>query len=128
MSRQCRCMNFRDTPLTDPVMRQIQEDMKAYKSSSRPGTGAFAEFWGLANFWKHYFPYMPSPSHFSRQRVMDFMVELGGGEKSGPVLYDLIIPVFNGAVQIAELFAAQPELSLARPFVPSKLSIHKTLW
>lgn len=102
--------------------------MKAYKSSNRPGTGAYAEFWGLSNSWKHYFPYMPSPSHFSGQRVFDFMVELGGGEKSGPVLYNIVIPVFNGAVQIAERVAAQPELSLARQFVPSKLLIYHTVW
>ena len=109
-------------------MKKLQDSMKAYKSSSRPEIGAFADFWALADFWKHYYPFLPLPEAFSKQRVRDFKVGLGLGEYSGPVLHDLIIPVYNGAIGIAERFAAQPDISLPPEYVPSRLRLCYTAY
>ena len=84
-------MAFRRTGLKDATMKILQEDIWALKSSETPGRGAYADLWTLANFWKHYMPYQPRPSTFSRQQIRDYKVNLGDNN-SGPVLHDLIIP------------------------------------
>lgn len=55
-------------------------------------------------------PYQPRPAIFGRQNVRDYQLTLGGNSKSGPIFTDLIIPVFNGAVEIARVFALRHNL------------------
>ena len=99
-------MAFRRTGLKDANMRMLQEDIWALKSSETPGRGAYADLWTLADFWKHYMPYQPRPSTFSRQQIMDYKVNLGDNG-SGPILHDLIIPACNRAADIAAFFVWQ---------------------
>ena len=42
-------------------MKQLQDITKAFKFS-KPGAGAFTDFWALADFWKYYFPNQPLPA------------------------------------------------------------------
>ena len=99
-------MAFRRTGLKDANMRMLQEDIRALKSSEIQGSGANADLWTLADFWKHYMPYQPRPSTFSGQQIRDYKVNLGDNG-SGPILHDLIIPAYNKAADIAALFVRQ---------------------
>ena len=96
-----RRMSFKVTQLTNQHMRAKQDELIALKSSEWPGQGTYVEFWAVADFWKHYMPYQPRPAIFSRQNV------------SGPVFTNLIIPVFNGAVKIARVFALRHNLPVS---------------
>lgn len=103
-------MSFKVTQLQDQQMRAEQNQLMDLKSSEWPGQGTYVDFWAIADFWKHYMPYQPRPSEFSRQGVKDYQLQLGNGSKSGPIFTDLIVPVFNGAVEIARLFALRHNL------------------
>ena len=105
-----RRMSFKVTQLTNQHMRAKQDELIALKSSEWPGQGTYVEFWAVADFWKHYMPYQPRPAIFGRQNVRDYQLTLGGNSKSGPIFTDLIIPVFNGAVEIARVFALRHNL------------------
>lgn len=98
-----RKMNFRTTQFSDPQLQTIQERVKDLKSFSKTNRSTYADFWTIADFWKHYLPCLPLPKEFEERRL-DFQIELGTG-LSGPILHDLIIPVFNGACDIVEFMS-----------------------
>ena len=64
-----------------------------------------AHFWTISDLWKQYYPTLPKPSTF--HGVRDFALDLGDGHFS---LLDLIVPVFNGACDIALAIAAEEGL------------------
>jgi len=68
-----------------------------------------AHFWTISDLWKQYYPTLPKPSTFFRLglEVRDFALDLGDGHFS---LLDLIVPVFNGACDIALAIAAEEGL------------------
>ena len=105
-----RAMSFKHTHLVSQQMRAKQAELIDLKSSLWPGQGAYVDFWAVADFWKHYLPYQPRPSIFSRQNVKDYQLQLGNNSKSGPIFTDLIVPVFNGMVEIAHAFALRHNL------------------
>ena len=92
-------MSFTRTPFDNIRLREIQERVKGLRSAAND-SGTYTDFWSLADFWKHHFPYQPRPSMYTRQNVRDFQINLGNGCKSGPVMHDIILPAFNGAVEI----------------------------
>lgn len=112
-------MSFTRTNFTSQQAAAVQTSMKQCESSQVQGVGAYADFWSVADFWKHYMPFQPEPSEFGRERVRDFSVSLGNGETSGPVVHDLIKPVFNGAVQLAHILSQQ--LGLEAHNIPAQL-------
>lgn len=103
-------MSFERTPFSSMVLRSIQEDTKSARSSAHSNQPLFADFWTLANFWKHYFPYQPRPSTFesSDGSVRDFCVAIGGGCSTGPIMRDLLVPTFNRACCIMRAIARMP--------------------
>ena len=101
-----RTTSFTRTLFASQQARDIQEGLRELRSIADSGQEAYADFWTLADFWKHYFPYQPRPIRFTRSGVRDFQIQLTTDAKSGPVLKDLIVPVFNGACQICSLLAA----------------------
>jgi len=103
-------LSFRGTHLTSQQMRAKQDELIDLKSSQWPGQGAYVDFWAVADFWKHYMPYQPRPAIFIRQNVKDYELQLGNNSKSGPIFTDLIIPIFNGVVEIARAFALRHSL------------------
>ena len=107
-------MSFTRTPFKQQRLQTIQSQMKDLRSADTQNSRVYADFWSLADFWKHYFPYQPRPSKFEHQGVIDFQINLGCG-KSGPLLHDLVFPVFNGARQI--ILQKARELGLDDSFV-----------
>lgn len=75
--------------------------------------GIYLDFWTLAEFWRQYFPLQPRPREFLQSGVRDFQVLLTGDAKSGLVMRDLVIPVFNGASEIAGLLARSLQIDIA---------------
>ena len=99
-------MSFERTTFGDARLRTAQDAAKALKSSGQDGQPMYADFWTLANFWKHYFPYQPRPSVFERfGGVKDISVALGDGSNSGPVMRDLLVPTFNHACSMMRIVA-----------------------
>ena len=93
-------MSFTRTQFIDIHLRSIQERMKVCRSVFDPLVSVqYADFWTVSDFWKHYFPYQPRPSHFTRDNLRDFQVELGNCA-SGPIMHDVIYPIFNGAADL----------------------------
>lgn len=119
-------MTFCRTSFKNVAMQSIQEQMKALKSPTdeqirdcrNTQVVAYADFWTLADFWKHCFPYQPKPSVSEQQGLRDFVVNLHGGD-SGPIMHDLIYPVFNAAVDIvhklARVIGAPVDIDLVCP-------------
>ena len=83
----------------DPSLRNTQENMKGLKSFEENHCSQYADFWTVADFWKYYFPCQSLPKRFTRINIRDFDIQLGNNN-SGPVLHDLIVPIFNGAATI----------------------------
>ena len=98
-----RNMNFRTTQFSDLQLQMIQERVKGLKSFSKTNPTIYADFGTIAEFWKHYLPCLPLPKEFE-ERGLDFQIDLGTG-LSGPILRDLIIPVFNDACDIVEFMS-----------------------
>lgn len=91
-------MSFERTPFTDAGLRALQDSAKQLRSALSTSQSTYADFWSLVNFWKHYFPYQPRPSVFERSgNIRDLKVALGGGDFSGPIVRDLLVPTFNFA-------------------------------
>ena len=105
-----RAMSFQRTDLREQVLRDKQQELKSLQSSKWPGRGTYVDFWGIADFWKHYMPYQPPPSEFTQQNINDYELNLGGGSSSGPIFIDLVVPASYGAVEIARSFALQHRL------------------
>ena len=95
-------MSFKNTPFENHDLKVIQEQVKALRSPSERSVTTYADFWTIADFWKHYLPCLPYPLRFERSGVIDFQVHLGSN-CSGPLLADLIIPTFNHACSLVEL-------------------------
>jgi len=115
-----RSTSFCTTDFQRPDLRKIQQriqDLKSFSNSAR-----HANFWTISDFWKHYYPYLPRPSIFALQGVRDFAINIGDGNLTGPILFDLIVPVYNGACDIALAIAAEEELpSQYTQFIATKL-------
>jgi hypothetical protein len=100
-----KAMSFFGTPFHDADLRAIQVQVTTLRSSDQDGQEVQANLLTVINFWKHYLPYQPLPTEFTRGRMQplrDFQLVLSGdGEKlSGPVVHDLLIPAFNAACRI----------------------------
>jgi len=114
-------MSFERTTFEDAALRSAQDATMALKSNEREGQALYADFWTLANFWKHYFPYQPRPTVFVRSGgVKDFSVALGDGSNSGPVMRDLLVPTFNHACSMMRIIATM--LSAQDSFTVQDLS------
>ena len=105
-------MSFYKTDLPTVEMLAVQQRLKSLKSFQRPGQQLWTDFWCVADYWKHYIPYQPFPVEFTGR--WDFQVILSksgrtslGELKSGPLMHDLIVPVFNGAREILELLCKE---------------------
>lgn len=105
-----RSTSFCTTAFQRPDLQKIQQSIKDLKSISNSASSRHANFWTISDFWKHYYPYLPRPSNFTLQRVRDFAVNIGDGNLTGPILFDLIVPAFNGACDIALAIAAEEGL------------------
>lgn len=113
-------MSFERTPLTDAGLRALQDTAKQLRSALNTSQSTYADFWSLVNFWKHYFPYQPRPSVFERSgNTRDLKVALGGGDFSGPVMRDLIVPTFNLVCAMMRMYAQSP--GLQEPFTLTDL-------
>ena len=98
--------SFYTSNLHRPDLVTLQDEIKALSS----GSSRYADFWTIVNFWKHYYPYQPRPSQFTREQVRDFSVNIGEGKSTGPILHDLIVPTFNRACKIAIAIAGEEML------------------
>ena len=98
-----RYTSFCSAPFPRQDLVHIKDELMNLKSMDSPESPEYADFWTIANFWKHYFPYQPRPSDFvvpgTRDTVRDIQVQLGRC-KSGPIMRDLIYPVFQGSVRL----------------------------
>jgi len=102
-----RSMSFFGTHFRDTELHDIQEKVIKLRSSNQEDQTVYMNLSTLINFWKHYLPYQPLPTKFTRDRkhpMCDFQLVLSGdGELlSGPVLHDLLIPAFNAACSITK--------------------------
>lgn len=95
-------MSFKNTPFENPALSIIQEQVKALRSPppSESKVTVYADFWTIADFWRHYLPCLPYPYRFKEDT--DFQLNLGS-VCSGPLLRDLIVPTFNHACSLVEL-------------------------
>ncbi len=110
-----RKRSFTRTPFVSQQARDIQEGLRELRSVADGDQEAYADFWTLADFWRLCFPFRPRPIQFAQSGVRDFQIQLTTDAKSGPVLKDLVIPMFNGACQICSLLAASLELEDCDP-------------
>ncbi len=95
-------MSFRNTSFENHDLKVIQEQVKALRSPVESDDAVYANFWTVADFWKHYLPCLPYPCCFERRGITDYQVHLGSG-RSGPLLADLIVPTFNHACSMIEV-------------------------
>ena len=89
-------VNFHSRNFCDHKMRDIRKQMMMLKSvgdETRPEL--YADFWGIANFWKHYFPYTLLPTCRGSRSIHDVYVKLGDNIVSGPLMHDLFVPMYN---------------------------------
>ena len=94
-------ITFNKTVFEDDAMAHVQVRLKGLESRGTDGQRVWADFWTVANFWKHYIPYQPLPISFE-SGVVDFQAVIGRDErgnevKTGPLLRDLIFPTYDGA-------------------------------
>ena len=71
-------VNFHSRNFCDHKMRDIRKQMMMLKSvgdETRPEL--YADFWGITNFWKHYFPYTLLPTCRGSRSIHDVYVKLG---------------------------------------------------
>lgn len=116
-------MSFERHPFNDLTIRAAQESAKHLRSMISANQPKHADIWTLVNFWKHYLPYQPRPSVFDRSgNVRDFMLALGDGNFSGPIITDLIVPTFNTVCSIMRHISAK----LNEPFDLDDLSLPAT--
>lgn len=133
-----RFVSFQRTMFQDAMLRDIQADVNSLRSFDFEEQTEQASLWTVINFWKHYLPYQPLPTEFSRGRLhalRDFQLVLGGDPAapdptppesnnrreskplSGPVVHDLLIPAFNAACRITarllEIYAVPGNHSVA---------------
>lgn len=99
-------MSFKRTAFDNQELQSIQEQVKDLKSYSESSASTYADFWTIADFWKHYLPCLPRPTEFERLGVYDFQVHLGSN-LSGPLLHDLVVPTFNHACSIVKILGRQ---------------------
>ena len=99
-------MSFYKTDLTNPDILSIQQHMRGLRSH-HPLSTTHADFWTIADFWKHYFPYMMLPTRVvsstnGNLMLADYIIMLGEGDncKSGPIVNDIIVPMFNSTRQL----------------------------
>ena len=104
-----RCTSFCTTDFQRPDLQKIQQSIKDLKSMSISAS-RHANFWTISDFWKQYYPYLPRPTIFTLQRVRDFAVNIGDGHFTGPILFDFIVPAYNGACDIALAIAGEEGL------------------
>ena len=104
-----RSMDFQKTPFQTIELRELQEGIKSLKSFKIGGQETYADFWTIANYWKHYYPFHPPRSHFDRYGINDFAINFGNNSESGPLMRDLIVPTFNAACKIAKTLAKHME-------------------
>ena len=97
-------MSFERTPFIDDGLRTLQDSAKQLRSAFSTSQAKSADFRSLVNFWKYYLPYKPLPSVFERG-VRDFKLALGGGDFSGPIMYDLILPTYNKVCAMMHMFS-----------------------
>jgi hypothetical protein len=100
--------SFERTLFGHAALRPLQAAVKGLRSGALAGQARSADFWALAGFWRHGFPYRPHPCVFGARHggVRDVGVPLGGGCASGPVLRDLLVPAFNLACGMMRVLAA----------------------
>eukprot|EP00798_Chlamydomonas_sp_ICE-L_P032832 gene32832-biopygen12428 len=125
-----RSVSFQGTMFQDATLRNIQAGVNGLRSFYFEEQSVQASLWTVINFWKHYFPYQPLPTEFSRGRLhtlLDFQLVLGSNHAaldtgipeskdslnskplSGPVVHDLLILAFNAAcgitARLVEIYA-----------------------
>ena len=101
-----RRMSFKTTWLGAADIREHQERIIALRSHAESNRVSYADFWTIADFWKHYIPYHPRSVVFDKPGVVDIQVHLGSG-LSGPVVRGLIVPVYNHACSIVEILGCR---------------------
>eukprot|EP00798_Chlamydomonas_sp_ICE-L_P012978 gene12978-biopygen3907 len=133
-----RSVSFQGTMFQDATLRNIQAGVNGLRSIYFEEQSVQASLWTVINFWKHYVPYQPLPTEFSRGRLhtlLDFQLVLGSDHAaldpgipeskdslnskplSGPVVHDLLIPAFNAAcgitARLVEIYAVSGNHSVA---------------
>lgn len=93
--RPSRNVTFQNSRFkTSPVLLLIQQQMLELKSVGE-GSEIYTDFWSIANFWKHYFPYMMLPTSKDARLIHDVYVPLSEVITSGPLMYDIFVPMYN---------------------------------
>ena len=98
-STPSQSINFRNHKFPDGEMQLIQLRMLGLQSSSTT-SAYYANFWTVANFWKHYFPFQSLPTQKNTWRVCDIIVKFPDTTESGPIIFDLIVPNFTCAREL----------------------------
>eukprot|EP00798_Chlamydomonas_sp_ICE-L_P006481 gene6481-3114_t len=131
-----RSVSFQGTMFQDATLRNIQAGVNGLRSFYFEEQSVQASLWTVIIFWKHYFPYQPLPTEFSRGRLhtlLDFQLVLDSDHAaldpsipeskdslnskplSGPVVHDLLIPAFNAACGITARLDGDSEVALNLP-------------
>lgn len=100
-------LKFQYTPFEHAHLRAIQLVVNGMRSTQQPGAAIYANFWTVTEFWSHFVPHTPMAFRSEKETFFDFSLELGGGFQSGPVVHDILIPVFNSACKIAAFMNMQ---------------------
>jgi hypothetical protein len=104
-------MSFQNTSLHDPTMKILQERINTAKSMERPETATmYADYWVIWNFFKHYNGHSWLPKKFGGR--WDFVVPFRSDDgdeagESGAIVSELVVPIYNEACELLQLFAAQ---------------------
>lgn len=121
-----RSMSFYRTPFQTAELGKLQDCVKGLRSCAKKGQALHADFWTVADFWKHCLPYQPLPSLFvtsGRHKVVDFGVALSEGCTSGPVMHDLIVPTYNHACRIWQALANDLGMDTSTCHLPSEIDV-----
>ena len=100
-------ITFYSRSFRDHKMDHIREQMLALKtvpgtSNESTHTELYADFWSIANLWKHYFPYTLLPKCKGTRLLHDVYVNLDETQESGPLMYDIFVPMYNLTRQLLE--------------------------
>ena len=94
-------MSFKTYFFQDESLFKIQQELLGLRCPKNEENSI--DFFCVANFWKHYFPYNNLPSQVDGSTVADYFITMDSDQKYGGIVQDLIIPMFNGARDILEI-------------------------
>jgi hypothetical protein len=89
-------LTFKNAEFPDARMEELRQEMLYMISIGDTDSDTYTDFWSIANFWKHYYPFIMIPTKRKPYRCCDDVyVKLSHACYSGPLMHDIFIPIFN---------------------------------